>query len=563
MGWTDAYAQPAGLEENGLMKPTFIRGALVLLVLLGQIISICFVLLSTQKQTALQFSANADIKLNDFARNVTETTEHFLAPAADAVQVGQSLLIGSVISANNDMLLERYFLAKLKSIDSLSGIYFGRPDGSFLFVTRGQDGLRTKQITMDDQARQVTYTQYSEFGPERTWLDEEDTYDPRVRPWYTSANQSESLIWTNPYTFFSSGKPGISAAINVVSKSGEHLGVIGVDVDITDLSQFISLANDDGSRTAIIIDEEQNVVAYSRGLYQSGQEKKGSDHRLFKDIDDAPLADLYQLGIAASNDGIDNTLETIKFSSNDVSRIGLLREFSVTGNDSQWFLLAQLPEAEYSGGVTDLFAQDIWVLISTVLIPGLILAALVMRLTAPVERYYNEASIDKLTGALTRTEFKHRIDKLAKNVRRADDPDQLTIAVLDLDGFKAVNDNYDHAEGDAVLCEIAQRLQGRLRDGDLVGRLGGDEFVIAMRTRDGTDFLDAMDNIRARAVRETITTSAAEHRVGMTAGVAVWQDGDSFEAVLNRADRALVDGKRKLKNRSYLDSNYGNGDSHS
>jgi len=535
------------------MKPTLLRGSLVLLVLIGQILSICFVLLGTQKQAAEQFTTNAEVKLANFANSVADTTEYFLAPAVDAVVVGRSLLHNGVISSDDDPQLERYFLAKLKSLNSLSGIYFGRPDGSFIFVNRGAEGFRTKRITLSEKKRKVLYQQYGEHGPLRTWGDENDTYDPRQRPWYTRAGKSESLIWTDPYTFFSSGKPGLSAAISVFSKAGELLGVIGVDVDISDISEFLATEDENDTGTAIIVDESLQVVAYSGGLSELDN-TSSAKHALLTDIPDEALAELFGQHDSAGYYGTKDTDHSIQLMINDVQHIGLVRKFSVQGNESQWILMAQTPESVYSGGVIELFAQDIWVLIATVLIPGLIMAALVMRITAPVERYYREASIDQLTGALTRTEFIHRIGKLVRNVSRSDDNTQLIIAVLDLDGFKAVNDNFDHSEGDAVLTEIAKRLQRRIRSGDLVGRLGGDEFILAIRTKRDKDCMETVDSVRRRTVSEPIVTAHAEHQVGMTAGVALWKGDDSLDDAINRADRALVNGKRVQKNRCYLES---------
>ena len=152
---------------------------------------------------------------------------------------------------------------------------------------------------------------------------------------------------------------------------------------------------------------------------------------------------------------------------------------------------------------------------------------------------------------MTRNEFFHRLAKITHNVRRNDRDSQVIVAVLDLDGFKAVNDDYDHSVGDLVLTEIAKRLRMRIREGELVGRLGGDEFVLALRVHQGINYMEIVESVRRRAVEDGISSPRGIHAVGLTAGVARWRDGESVEEVVQRADQALMRGKKSVKNRCY------------
>jgi len=535
------------------MKPTHLRGLLVLLVIIGQIASICFVLIGTHQQTREQFTANADSTLNDFAKRVADQTQRYLTPAVDAVTVAQRLVNHDVISPNDDAELERYFLAKLESVVSLNGLYLGRPDGSFLFVNREQDGLRTKRISLADDVRSVHFKQYSDVAPPRSWIDNDDNYDPRNRPWYVGVTETESLVWTEPYMFFSSGKPGISASISVLSDDGERIGVIGVDVDISDLSTFIELSDDESPGSAIIIDSNQHVIAYSSGAYLKSIEDL-EDPPLLEDVADAPLIALFAEHEEPSDTSIEETSPISHVVTENVAHMGLSRGFTINGSNTNWMLLAQIPEVEYTGEISRLLKSNLWFLIGTVLLPGIVLAAVIMRLTAPLERYYNEASVDQLTGALTRTEFYRRLEKITRSVRRSDRDNQIVVVVLDLDGFKAVNDEFDHSVGDVVLSEIAKRLRQRIRHGELVGRLGGDEFVLALRIPKGVDYMNIVESVRCRAVEDKIISPRGSHSLGLTAGVACWREGESVDDVVNRADKALIRGKKSIKNRCYHES---------
>src|SRR5581483_2824995 len=83
---------------------------------------------------------------------------------------------------------------------------------------------------------------------------------------------------------------------------------------------------------------------------------------------------------------------------------------------------------------------------------------------------------DALTGLANRATISQRIEETAARERRTGEP--FTVLLLDLDRFKEVNDTLGHAAGDTLLCEVASRLKGALRETDTLGRLGGDEFVV-------------------------------------------------------------------------------------
>jgi diguanylate cyclase (GGDEF)-like protein len=123
------------------------------------------------------------------------------------------------------------------------------------------------------------------------------------------------------------------------------------------------------------------------------------------------------------------------------------------------------------------------------------------------------------------------------------------VLILDLDHFKAINDARGHSVGDAILVEVARRLQGRLREGDLVARLGGDEFVAVLCSADespdaaAANALAAADKFRG-ALAEPILAGGQAHHLGASIGVVLYpSDGADIEALLKRADIALDQAK--------------------
>lgn len=122
----------------------------------------------------------------------------------------------------------------------------------------------------------------------------------------------------------------------------------------------------------------------------------------------------------------------------------------------------------------------------------------------------------------------------------------VAVMLVDLDGFKAVNDTYGHAAGDAVIQRAARDLRESIRTGDLVGRWGGEEFVVLALTASAEEAWMVAERIRSRLAQ------AAAPAVTASLGVAMSQPGENVEAVLERADQALYAAKRAGRNRTAL-----------
>jgi diguanylate cyclase (GGDEF)-like protein len=149
---------------------------------------------------------------------------------------------------------------------------------------------------------------------------------------------------------------------------------------------------------------------------------------------------------------------------------------------------------------------------------------------------------DPLTGA---GNFRQLSTTLAREVERATRFNRpLSVVMLDLDHFKAVNDAHGHPFGDAVLREFARRLQDCLREVDTVARYGGEEFTVVL-PETGTDGAGAVAARIVRAVRDRpFTVGSRSAEVSVSAGVAAFPDhGRTATEVLRAADAALYAAK--------------------
>ena len=167
------------------------------------------------------------------------------------------------------------------------------------------------------------------------------------------------------------------------------------------------------------------------------------------------------------------------------------------------------------------------------------LASICLRHAAQTEELKHVARFDALTGCLNRTTILDTLEAEYARSERQDHP--LSVCFLDLDGFKAINDNHGHLTGDRVLAAVGAALRDAIREYDSAGRFGGDEFLVVMPETDERD-ASAIARRLARSVREH-TDAAEGPRVGATYGVASRGREKAPAKLLARADARLLKSK--------------------
>jgi diguanylate cyclase (GGDEF)-like protein len=124
----------------------------------------------------------------------------------------------------------------------------------------------------------------------------------------------------------------------------------------------------------------------------------------------------------------------------------------------------------------------------------------------------------------------------------------LTVAMADLDRFKQINDQYGHLVGDQVLKEVAHRILGSVRGRDLVGRYGGEEFMLLFPNTPLEMATRVAERIRKHVAATPVHLPERTIPITLSIGLAQFEDGDSLESLINRADRALYKAKRAGRN---------------
>ena len=142
------------------------------------------------------------------------------------------------------------------------------------------------------------------------------------------------------------------------------------------------------------------------------------------------------------------------------------------------------------------------------------------------------ARSDALTGVANRRSWDYQLDRACRTARERSEP--LAVAVLDLDHFKAYNDQFGHPAGDRLLKEATAAWSQHLRPGEALARIGGEEFALLLPDHDG-------EAARARILEMMASTPSGQT---FSAGVAIWRDGIEAAVAMAAADRALYHAKR-------------------
>ncbi|MFQ5442885.1 MAG: diguanylate cyclase [Thermodesulfobacteriota bacterium] len=157
---------------------------------------------------------------------------------------------------------------------------------------------------------------------------------------------------------------------------------------------------------------------------------------------------------------------------------------------------------------------------------------------------------DPLTGILNRRALYDRMNSEMSRAER--EKGEMSIAIMDVDLFKRINDRYGHLAGDAVLKGLVERISEALRPYDTVGRFGGEEFLVVLPGNAGEDARKICERVRRAIKSAPFTYEGAKMDITVSIGGAAWSAGTEANALISAADGALYRAKEEGRDRVVL-----------
>ncbi|WP_078120399.1 diguanylate cyclase [Thiosocius teredinicola] len=530
----------------------------LLISLLGLLILVeaftVFVVLASQ-----QFAADQALRehTHELLQNVVDETREnavgYLRQAQDSVSLASSLFEAGLLSCRNPKKLERYFLEQLRVIPQIDGLYFGDTEGNFVFSKRHNaqslGGFLSKivQNSKPDESRVELINRDAQLNQLDRQFDVDDTYDPRKRPWFERATVADGEVWTDPYIFYTSQRPGLTVARAVYNRDGELTGVMGADIELSALSDFLTAQRIGKSGAAFIVYSNGSVLAHPNAA-DLAQRDNGSNLRLKR------LHEMDEITARAGSRLKQRfpDLIALNYTHYDTFNIGDKRYVSMfvpllAHGQNQWVMGVYAPEDELAKTIRDGQRESIYLGIAMSLLTITAAIAIGLFVLRPIYTLQRQAREDPLTGLMNRRSFDETAGRRMTNAVR--DGHAFTAIMIDIDRFKPINDEHGHAVGDEVLLIVSRRISRALSDDDLLSRYGGEEFAVVLPNTDLEAGVQVAERLREFVGSEPIKTTVGPLDVTISLGVA--QAGSTTRSIadlLDRADQGLLTAKRQGRN---------------
>jgi diguanylate cyclase (GGDEF)-like protein len=511
----------------------------ILLVVLPVLVIIVLQWYSTYSNEKVLLQ-QARLILNNATAESQRHTERFLNKAIVQAKVGVALANASAINVDNFEQIEAHLLVLLEHYPEFTGLSFARADGSYLYVSRDDEsvgsGFSVKYIDATQSIKQTRLWRRHSASVDRhdERIDETDDFDPRKRSWYVNAALQKQLVWTDPYVFFTIKRFGVTSSMPLLSTHGKVIAVVGIDLELAELSEFLSQLQISQSGSSFIVTDDGILVG------SSGMEDE------FRSMSDTN--DTYAINVINSDLPIPKAAFQTVFSDQGRS------SFSVEGKDylvdsmrveisvgKYWNIVTYADQDDFLSAIRENEQKKLWLAIVAVALSIVLGGLLTNTAWRPVVALEGQANTDQLTGLYNRRYLQARAGKLVARAIKYQRP--LSLAFLDLDRFKRVNDTYGHDVGDEVLKIFVKRIKNQLRSTDLFARFGGEEFVVILPNTDEAEAADAIESIR-KTIHQPYQIGRLSIEINFSAGVASLNATiGSYTALLKSADRALYKAK--------------------
>ncbi|MCW6036882.1 response regulator [Spirulina subsalsa FACHB-351] len=205
----------------------------------------------------------ADQLRNQISGQISQTLTHYLELPHKINSLNQDILDLGLLEVNDLTGLQQHFWRQMQQFDQISYIYFGNEQGEYIGIERWEDGVFRIEVT-DENTNGDGYTYLADDqGNRQELIKITPNYDPRRRPWYTVPRSTGQSLWSEIYAYYSEPKLTVSANHPYFNPEGELKGVLGADLVLADISEFLRQLTISPSGQTFILETSGKLVATS------------------------------------------------------------------------------------------------------------------------------------------------------------------------------------------------------------------------------------------------------------------------------------------------------------
>ncbi len=445
--------------------------------------------------------------------NYKATKENVRAELLSALPLTGETIYSDIHGA----LMRPIFISSLMAHDAFLTDWVSNGEKDLGQITRFLDGIKNKYGFFTSFFVSNLTNNYYHFNGILKQISKNDAHDV----WYYSFIDTKKEFVLDVDTN-QAADDALTVFLNfrVQDDQGKLLGVTGVGLKMDIVSTFLKKADKKYGRLVYLVDRKGIIQAHP---YLASVQDKDIHH---------------QPGLGELADSI--LQDTKPPTSYEYETDGKQMMVSVRYMpDLDWFLVVEQDVNSVLSAARLNFARTIGVGLAVSIVVIIISLLTVNHFQLRLERL---ARTDELTGLANRREFEAGYERAVARYKRQKSP--FALVLLDIDSFKQINDKLGHLTGDSVIVEVAGTVRSSTRASDLPARWGGDEFVILLEG----GLQEA--HTAAERIRETLRTRKlpAElqgHQVTVSCGIAQYEEDDSLDTTISRADKALYVAKTK------------------
>jgi adenylate cyclase len=342
------------------------------------IASIFTVVYTTSRRTSIKLARK---QFNKNSERIIEKTQVFLKSIEKAASV-----VTEVFQEDNkkfdydfDSVQAKLLMRTVISYKDIALIYYGNNDGGFIQAGRLDGEIFQKKINVSEPDK--AYYRYFSNTMNETLSVKPSSYDPRLRPWYIGAAKTKKVYWSEPYVFFETGELGITVSIPVFSKLDDQLiGVVGADIPLTGLSEFLRTLDLTENELALIIDNSNSIVACSDKI-NIVVEKSGVQIR--KKIDELAMPEIQKALKSMPDKNNKNSFFDFPYNNNTylVNITTFPERF-----DKKWFIIIIAPDDDFLKALQALINHIFFIALPGIVIALFITWLLAKKISNPIEQ---------------------------------------------------------------------------------------------------------------------------------------------------------------------------------